>query len=57
VQRKLFVLPAENDLQGKALIKAYPDGVIRIGKESGSKMNGREVLSLLSDTIGINPEI
>jgi DNA invertase Pin-like site-specific DNA recombinase len=39
-------------MQSQAILKAYPDAVVRHEKKSGTTTKGREVLTLLLDMIG-----
>lgn len=40
------------EMQSEAILKAYPDAIIRNEKKSGTSTKGREVLNLLLDMIG-----
>ena len=40
------------EMQSQAILKAYPDAIVRHEKKSGTTTKGREVLSLLLEMIG-----
>jgi DNA invertase Pin-like site-specific DNA recombinase len=49
---RVSTLDQKTDIQEKALKKAYPAGIYREEKQSGTSMKNREVLSILLEMIG-----
>lgn len=54
---RVSTIDQNTEMQSQAILKAYPEAIIRHEKKSGTSTKGRDVLTLLLDMIGAGDKL